>query len=69
MRGPFVGGPFRRMVRARSDLLSEAGPLSTIGPGASAERRVELDLGGEGGKGVGETSSFLHEDPPHPIGI
>ncbi len=37
----------------------------TIGPCASAERRVELDLGEEGGRG-GETLSFLHEDPPSP---
>ncbi len=30
----------------------------TIGPCASAERSVKLDLGGRG-----ETSGFLHEDP------
>jgi hypothetical protein len=38
--------------------------LFTIGPCASAERRVELDLGG-GGRG-GETLSFLPEDPSKP---
>jgi hypothetical protein len=38
------------------------GPRFTIGPCASAERRVGLDLGG-GGRG-GDTFWFLHEDPP-----
>ncbi len=38
--------------------------LATIGPRVSAERRVEMDLGGEGVKGRGETFSFLHGDHP-----
>ena len=62
---PRAGGGSRPMVGERGESPS-AEHMHTIGPRASAERRVELDLGGLMGEGDRKPSVFDQSGPQRP---